>query len=97
MFMDPHDVAPMVGMVVIFMIPIVGILTRHQQKMALIMRQTHLETQGQPSREAQELRQMIRDQSIAIEQMRSEVRQMNSAMSNSRADDSMTSTLRERL
>lgn len=37
-FID-HNVAPMVVGEVFFMIPIVGILTRHQQKMAMILRQ----------------------------------------------------------
>jgi hypothetical protein len=71
---QPDDVLPFLVGALIFMIPIIGILTNHQRKMALIMRGQDeegrkLQTPGvdQLRHEVAELRQMLAQQAIAID------------------------------
>ena len=64
----------------IVMIPIVAILTKHQQKMAMILRQGELDRHNGMSHETDQLREMVRDQTLAIEQMRTELREVKQLM-----------------
>jgi hypothetical protein len=59
---------------IVMMIPIVSILVKHQQKMALIYRQDRENGQNDERvlRELADLRQLVVQQSLAIDQLRSE-------------------------
>lgn len=70
-----HELAPVIVSLAMFSIPVVSILTRHQQKMAMILHRPTDEPVAN-SRESMELRQMVRDQILAVEQLRGEVREL---------------------
>jgi hypothetical protein len=65
------EILPLLIPFVIFLIPIIAILTRHQQKMAEIMRDQH----GQASaaeiyalrREVSELKEIVHQQTLALD------------------------------
>jgi len=73
------DIAPIVACLGVFMIPIVAILTAHQRKMALIFhgnRENQVNKQEQSdsvSAEVRELRQIVYQQSIAIDTISSKL------------------------
>ncbi len=71
-----EDVAPFVIPIVMFMIPIVAILTHHQRKMAELLhgnRQSanlsNAEVEGL-RREVQEIKQILHEQTIAIDSLK---------------------------
>lgn len=70
-----EDVAPFLIPIVIFMIPIVAILTHHQRKMAELLHGSRQNTLPNPEiemlrREVQELKQVVHQQTIAIDNIR---------------------------
>jgi hypothetical protein len=75
--MDPELLIPLAAVILMFGIPIVAILTGHQRKMAELMRQpiqgqqpmSNIEIQALRA-EVRELKQMLADQSLAIDQIR---------------------------
>jgi hypothetical protein len=73
--MDMHDFAPTIAFLAIFSVPLIAILTKHQQKMAMILRRPVDELPAY-NRESMELKQMVRDQILAVEQLRGEVREL---------------------
>ncbi|MFY9234695.1 MAG: hypothetical protein WAO58_09575 [Fimbriimonadaceae bacterium] len=77
--LQPDDIFPFLIGALIFMIPIIAILTQHQRKMALIMRGRDEEGRtiktpevDQVREEMNELRQLIHKQSIALDNMASQ-------------------------
>jgi len=76
--MQGDDIIPLVLGAIFFMIPIVAILTSHQQKMAKIMRQnadTSSNAQIEQMRvEMEALRQLVMQQTIAIDNLSSQQR-----------------------
>lgn len=78
--MNGDEIIPLVLGAIFFMIPIVAILTSHQQKMAKIMRQnadTSSNAQIEQMRvEMEALRQLVMQQTIAIDNLSSQRGQM---------------------
>lgn len=77
--LQPDDIFPFLIGALIFMIPIIAILTQHQRKMALIMRGRDEQGRAvktpdvdQVREEMNELRQLIHQQSIALDNMASQ-------------------------
>lgn len=66
----------MVATIAMFSIPIVAILTSHQRKMAQIIHGNHRENVANEAlqQEIQQLRQVVYQQSIEMDNLRSEVR-----------------------
>lgn len=79
---DAEVIASILVPLVIFTIPIVAILTKHQQKMAELMRQD-VQTNVNPNvndiaalrYDVQELRQMVSSLTITVDSLKTEVRQ----------------------
>lgn len=72
-FIDPESAAVIVP-VIIFMIPIIAILTAHQRKMAEIIHrkpQVNSNEMDVLHREIGELKQLVHQQAIALDDMRS--------------------------
>lgn len=58
--------------IIIFMIPIVAILTKHQQKMAMIMREGNLEAHvdaNQTRHDVEQLKTLVQQQALQIEEL----------------------------
>lgn len=74
---DAEAIAPMIMGVIVFMIPIIAILTSHQQKMARILRETqgatdpHRDEIAALRQEVRELRDIVQRQVIAMDSMMS--------------------------
>lgn len=70
------DVAGMVACIAFFSIPIVAILTSHQRKMAQIIHGSHREQANNEAvlQEIQQLKQVVYQQSIDLDSLKSEVR-----------------------
>lgn len=72
---DGEVIAPMIMGVIVFMIPIIAILTSHQQKMARIMRENqgannpHGNEIAALRQEVRELRDIVQRQVIAMDSM----------------------------
>ena len=68
-----HDLGPIIACLGVFMIPIVAILTAHQRKMALIIHGTQRDRQVEQDQtltnEVRELKQLVYQQAIAIDQI----------------------------
>jgi len=78
--MPPSDIAPILITGIIMLIPIVSILVRHQQKMAMIMRQGPQAVDQRSSYEAEtmrremaELKSLMHQQAIAIDNLTNKV------------------------
>lgn len=71
--MPPSDLAPVLVFGIMCMVPIVSILVRHQQKMAIIMRtnaaQIGLGETEAIKRELGELKDLMHQQAIAIDNL----------------------------
>lgn len=70
-----EDVLPLLIPIIIFMIPIVAILTNHQRKMAELLHGSRQNSLPSPEvdalrREVQELKQIVHQQTIAIDNLR---------------------------
>ena len=70
-----EDIMPFVIPIVLFMIPIVWILTSHQRKMAELLHGTRQNNLPNPEvdmlrREVQELKQIVHQQTIAIDNLK---------------------------
>ena len=71
------DFAPMIASIFVMMIPIVAILTRHQQKMTMLMRQDQ-----QPlnpdlyalQNDVQQLKSMVSSIAMSVDDLKNEVR-----------------------
>jgi len=81
----PHDLAPLLAVVFIMMIPIVSILTRHQRKMAEIIHGTA--QQQQPSnhemmlaQEVTRLRDVVSQQALALDNLAQSQRALEARM-----------------
>jgi len=75
--MDPEVFIPIVGIISVFSIPIIAILVHHQRKMAELIHRNHAQA-AQPNFEVQalrqeiaELRQLMHQQTIAMDDIRS--------------------------
>ncbi|MFZ4508400.1 MAG: hypothetical protein ACOYON_11965 [Fimbriimonas sp.] len=70
---------------IIMMVPIVAILTRHQQRMAQIIHGSNAQQLPDPAiaretaREVSELRQLVHQQAIAIDNLTHEVRALRTS------------------
>jgi hypothetical protein len=80
------DLGPIVACIGTFMVPIVWILTAHQRKMAMIIHGQHQQQQQQAQQapqsdaltsEVRELRQIVYQQSIALDNLADQVRKSN--------------------
>lgn len=72
------DIAPIVATISIMLVPIVWILTSHQRKMAMIIHGSQQQNQQPQQNEAlasevRELKQIVYQQSIAIDQISSKL------------------------
>lgn len=71
------DIAPIVATISIMLVPIVWILTSHQRKMAMIIHGSQQNQQPQQNdalaSEVRELKQIVYQQSIAIDQISSKL------------------------
>ena len=82
----PEALIPIILGGIMFMIPIVAILTKHQQKMAELMRHNSQHPQGNPlenemmRREMEQLRQLVMQQTIAIDNLASQNRELAARM-----------------
>jgi hypothetical protein len=69
--MFQQDVPPTIAMVIMFLIPIVAILARHQQKMALIIRRpieaNSSDSVAQLTAEVRELRAQLNQQTLILD------------------------------
>ena len=76
----PEELIPLLAVGMIFMIPIVAILTKHQQKMAEIFRQQQqhpLNLQdGRQSEELAKMRELMTQQMIAIDNLAQSQREL---------------------
>ena len=73
-----EEMIPIVAIIATFGVPLVWILTAHQRKMAEIIHRTH-QQQGSSqveavTQEVRDLRQMVIQQSIALDNLTTEVR-----------------------
>jgi|GEM_PF-1441701 len=81
--MRGDDLAGIIIPALVFLIPIIAILTRHQQKMTMLMRdrdQSAFSNQQQDSRllhEIAQLRQLVAQQSIAIDDLSTQQRELS--------------------
>ena len=66
-----EDLAPLIASIFVFLIPIIAILTAHQRKMAQIIHgnQQNRQFDQNVSAEVNELKQLVYQQSIAIDQL----------------------------
>ena len=74
-----NDFAPMVASIFIMLIPITVILTRHQQKMAAIMRQDHVSQHEYHDLqtvqfEVQQLKTMVASIAMSVDDLKNEVK-----------------------
>ena len=72
----------MVASVFVMLIPIIAILTRHQQKMTVLMRQENQHLLGNNEmqllqHEVQALKAMVSDLAMSVDSLNNEVRSMN--------------------
>lgn len=71
--MPAEDIFPFLLGAILFMIPIVAILTQHQQKMAKILRENAANDRSHETeslrREVEALRQLVLQQTIAIDNL----------------------------
>jgi len=66
-----HDLGPIIAVIAFMSVPVIAILTRHQQKMARIFQEGH-RNQGQDAhvrQELAELRNLVAQQTIALDSM----------------------------
>ncbi|MEI7984823.1 MAG: hypothetical protein WCI55_04270 [Armatimonadota bacterium] len=78
--MDIKDIAPVIALFATLLIPITVILTRHQQKMTLLMHRDSLQQPQGNSEilavhyEVQQLKSMVSSLSMSVETLRDEIR-----------------------
>ena len=73
------DFAPMVASVFVMLIPIIAILTRHQQKMTLLMRQENHPQQNSNDLyshqyEVQQLKSTVSDLAMSVDSLRNDIK-----------------------
>jgi uncharacterized protein YlxW (UPF0749 family) len=71
------DFAPMIASIFVMMIPIIAILTRHQQKMTLLMRQdnqSHNPELYALQNDVHELKSMVSSIAMSVDDLKNEVR-----------------------
>lgn len=73
------DFAPMIASIFVMLIPIVAILTRHQQKMTLLMRQENQPQEDVNSLlslqyEVHQLKSMVSDLAMSVDSLKNELR-----------------------
>lgn len=73
------DFAPMVASVFVMLIPIIAILTRHQQKMTLLMRQENHPQQNNSDLyslqyEVQQLKSTVSDLAMSVDSLRNDIK-----------------------
>jgi len=82
--MNFHDLAPVLAILAIMSVPIIKILVRHQQQMAMILHQ-----QSQPgaqqdvarlAAEVNELRQMVAQQTLALDSLAESNKRLSAAI-----------------
>lgn len=84
--MPLDDIFPFLLGAIMFMIPIVAILTKHQQKMAELMRQNTTTQHANPlenemmRREVEQLKQLVMQQTIAIDNLANQNRELAARM-----------------
>jgi hypothetical protein len=82
--MDIKDIAPVIALVGSLMIPVIVILTRHQQKMTLLIRQDALNAQNSSGDlqsiqyDVQQLKSMVATLAMSVDTLKDEVRSTNS-------------------
>ena len=75
----PQEIIPLVAIVFTMMIPISIVLTRHQQKMTMLMRQDHSPLQNSHDLQAvqyevQQLKTMVASIAMSVDDLRNEVK-----------------------
>ena len=75
----PQEIIPLVAIVFTMMIPISIVLTRHQQKMTMLMRQDHAPQQNSHDLQAvqyevQQLKTMVASIAMSVDDLRNEVK-----------------------
>lgn len=93
--MDQDALIAIVGTIAVFSIPVVAILTAHQRKMAEIIHGSHNRQQQQVGNEAlasemRELKQAVYQQSIAMDTLRNEVRQLAASQGSATLSDRLS-------
>lgn len=82
----------MIPAVLVFMIPIIAILTAHQRKMAELMHRPQQNPQNdQLTYEIQQMRQALAQQTIALDNLASELRSQNKTTLTERISESSIS------
>ena len=83
--MMPEALIPIVAIVCTFSIPVVAILVHHQRRMAELIHQNHVKA-NQPNaevaalrQEVAQLRQLMHEQAIALDDIRSQTRALAGA------------------
>jgi hypothetical protein len=78
------DVMPVLALLAMVMIPIVAMLTRHQQKMALLFRQpvatNHEDSMARLCAEVRELRAQVNQQTLLLDNLADTNRRLTSAL-----------------
>ncbi len=80
----PDDIFPFLLGAILFMIPIVAILTKHQQKMALLLRGDQAQNPQENDavrKDVESVRQMVMQQTIAIDNLAASQRELAGRMS----------------
>ncbi len=83
--LEGDELAAVVTTLVVMMIPIVAILTRHQQKMAQIIHGDRSKTESLPESsniqsELAELKSLVKSQALAIENLAAGQRQLQASL-----------------
>ena len=72
------EIIPLVAIVFTMMVPVIVILTRHQQKMTILMRQDHESQDNQDLRavqyEVQQLKSMVASIAMNVDDLKNEVK-----------------------
>ncbi|HWD38891.1 MAG TPA: hypothetical protein VG944_08595 [Fimbriimonas sp.] len=82
--MESHDVAPILAMFIIVLPIVAAVFARHQQKMALILRQAPTEQNSaveQLANEVRALRSLAVEQSLAIDRIETALQKRSSVES----------------
>lgn len=80
----PDELAPLIAILATFLIPIIVILTRHQQKMTLLMRQENQPVLNNNNDilavqyEIQQLKSMVSTLAMSVDSLKDEVRTSSS-------------------
>lgn len=92
--MNTEDITQLIAMALIMMVPIVAILARHQQKMAMILRQPQTgrndEAIIQLATEVQQLKTMMTEQALAMDNLAETNRKLTKRLEGTDASDRVT-------